>query len=265
MGLWSEFFPASIFTTTIHHPPPSITTTTVHHPPPPPTTTTTLYQHRPPPTPIVYVHHLPPPSTTTHHPCPPPPSLYHHQFILKFLPASIFTTTVHHPPPSITITTVHYPPRPSSTTNPHHPRPPPTTTQHPRPPPPPTTMRFGPPLLLKLSADVVHKILLNIDGKTLCSRRGVLSGQQQGPKVINVIDELTKITVPVDPAEDVPDMFQHSNIDDEGFWDVGKKDNTISYAEKLLSTRNKRDVNFRVMEPVETREDADVVIPKEVV
>ncbi|XP_022040559.1 uncharacterized protein LOC110943111 [Helianthus annuus] len=108
--------------------------------------------------------------------------------------------------------------------------------------------------------------LLNIDGKTYCPRRGVLTSQQQGPTVVNIIDELTKITVPVESAEKKSEVSKNADLDDEEFWENSKKDNPISYAEKLMSrTRNKREVNFRFMQSEETRDDADIVIPKEVV
>ncbi|XP_022003024.1 uncharacterized protein LOC110900443 [Helianthus annuus] len=87
--------------------------------------------------------------------------------------------------------------------------------------------------------------MLNIDGKTYCPRRGVLMSQQQGPTVVNIIDELTKITVPVESAEKRSEVNKNADLDDEN--------------------RNKREVNFRFMQPVETRDDADIVIPKEVV
>ncbi|XP_021991415.1 uncharacterized protein LOC110888183 [Helianthus annuus] len=107
--------------------------------------------------------------------------------------------------------------------------------------------------------------LLNIDGKTFCPRRGVVSDQQQGPKVVNVIDELTKITVPVNLNADDHDVVKPNAVHDEVFWEASKEEKTVSYAEKVQSTRKKREVNFRLLEPKETRDDADIVIPKEVV
>ncbi|XP_022003085.1 uncharacterized protein LOC110900505 [Helianthus annuus] len=106
---------------------------------------------------------------------------------------------------------------------------------------------------------------LNIDGKTSCPRRGILHDLQQGSKVFNVIDELTKITVLVDNAAEDMDRATPAVVSDDMFWDVGKKVSNVSYAEKVQSTRQRREVNFRLLEPSETREDADVVIPKEVV
>ncbi|XP_021992554.1 uncharacterized protein LOC110889344 [Helianthus annuus] len=107
--------------------------------------------------------------------------------------------------------------------------------------------------------------LLNIDGKTFCPRRGVVSDQQQGPKVVNVIDELTKITVPVNLNAVDHDVVKPNAVHDEVFWEASKEEKTVSYAEKVQSTRKKREVNFRLLEPKETRDDADIVIPKEVV
>ncbi|XP_021991402.1 uncharacterized protein LOC110888172 [Helianthus annuus] len=107
--------------------------------------------------------------------------------------------------------------------------------------------------------------LLNIDGKTFCPRRGVVSDQQQGPKVVNVIDELTKITIPVNLNADDHDVIKPNAVHDEVFWEASKEEKTVSYAEKVQSTRKKREVNFRLLEPKETRDDADIVIPKEVV
>ncbi|XP_021991387.1 uncharacterized protein LOC110888155 [Helianthus annuus] len=89
---------------------------------------------------------------------------------------------------------------------------------------------------------------LKIDGNPLFPRRGVV---QKDSNVINVIDELEKITVPVQPMGNP----QHD-----------ESATPISYADKLKSSsRNKREINFRLMKPMETRDDADVVIPKEVI
>ncbi|XP_021979830.1 uncharacterized protein LOC110875946 [Helianthus annuus] len=91
---------------------------------------------------------------------------------------------------------------------------------------------------------------LKIDGNPLLPHRGVV---QKDPKIINVIDELQKITVPVQPAPSQNDQHAEPSM-------------PVSYADKLRSSiRNKREINFRLMKPLETREDADVVIPKDVV
>ncbi|MFS7912653.1 hypothetical protein Hanom_Chr02g00132441 [Helianthus anomalus] len=106
---------------------------------------------------------------------------------------------------------------------------------------------------------------LNIDGKTFCPRRGVVSDQQQGPKGINVIDELIKITVPTDVQDVRPEVADLNNMRDKVFWEAMPEDKSVSYADKVQATRKKREVNFRLMEAIESREDADIVIPKEVV
>ncbi|XP_022003117.1 uncharacterized protein LOC110900537 [Helianthus annuus] len=94
---------------------------------------------------------------------------------------------------------------------------------------------------------------LKIDGNPLLPRRGVV---QKEPRVINIIDELQKITVQVPPLTSTPD----SQVNQQG------PPSEPSYAEKLQSSATiKREVNFRLMKPLETREDADLVIPKEVV
>ncbi|XP_021979806.1 uncharacterized protein LOC110875922 [Helianthus annuus] len=107
--------------------------------------------------------------------------------------------------------------------------------------------------------------LLNIDGKTFCPRRGVLSDHQQGPKIVNIIDELTKITVLVDYKADGHGVDKPDAVHDENFWETYKEEKSASYADKVQSTCKKREVNFRLMEPMETRDDADIVIPREVV
>ncbi|XP_022030846.1 uncharacterized protein LOC110931776 [Helianthus annuus] len=107
---------------------------------------------------------------------------------------------------------------------------------------------------------------LNIDGKTFCPRRGVSSDNQQGQKVVNIIDELTKITVPVDVQTD----GQHdANLETVNL--VGDRSNLnlspqATYADRVKNNmKGKREVNFRLLESMETVEEADVVIPKEAV
>ncbi|XP_021985797.1 uncharacterized protein LOC110881991 [Helianthus annuus] len=112
-------------------------------------------------------------------------------------------------------------------------------------------------------------------------RRGMFSTNN-----VSVIDGLFEISKPVEldatwgyrgdysaAKKDIPANPSSSNVEnkgatiqDEGFWDPTKKDSKSSYADKLQSkNRIKREVNFRFMQPAEIRDDADIVIPKEVV
>ncbi|XP_021991414.1 uncharacterized protein LOC110888182 [Helianthus annuus] len=100
---------------------------------------------------------------------------------------------------------------------------------------------------------------VRIDGNPLIPCRDVVP---KDPKVINVIDELQKITIPVHPDT----SGSNSQDTQHGYSSGPIHEEPVSYAEKLMSqNRNKREVNFRFMQSVETREDADIVIPKEVV
>ncbi|KAJ0746720.1 hypothetical protein HanOQP8_Chr05g0181201 [Helianthus annuus] len=106
----------------------------------------------------------------------------------------------------------------------------------------------------------------NIEGNTLLPRRGLYSTNNP-----SILDGLEAISLPVE------NMFaaggsssraatgQPDTVHDEPFWDTYKAEEPVSYAEKVQSNRRKTEVNFRLMEPVETREGADIVIPKEVV
>ncbi|XP_021996206.1 uncharacterized protein LOC110893404 [Helianthus annuus] len=94
---------------------------------------------------------------------------------------------------------------------------------------------------------------IRIDGNPVVPARGVV---QKEPKIINIIDELQKVTVPVPPATSSSNIHNNQH---------GQPTKSVSYAEKVQATVNKREVNFRLMKPLETREDADLVIPKEVV
>ncbi|KAJ0743509.1 hypothetical protein HanPI659440_Chr10g0376681 [Helianthus annuus] len=91
---------------------------------------------------------------------------------------------------------------------------------------------------------------LNIDGNPLLPRRG-------NPKVINVIDELEKISVPVQLEGANMDCKDDSN-------DI--RPTLSSYADRVKnSAQPKREVNFRWMEPTETCQEADFVIPHAVI
>ncbi|XP_021996309.1 uncharacterized protein LOC110893511 [Helianthus annuus] len=96
---------------------------------------------------------------------------------------------------------------------------------------------------------------LKIDGNPLLPRRGVV---QQEPKMINIIDELEKVIVPV--HEDI-NTADHTRGEEHV-----KGANTMSYADKVKNTSSKkREVNFRSLDSTETKPDADVVIPREVI
>ncbi|XP_021979823.1 uncharacterized protein LOC110875939 [Helianthus annuus] len=100
----------------------------------------------------------------------------------------------------------------------------------------------------------------------ILSSSGVLSDHQQGPKIVNVIDELTKITVPVDIKADGHDVAKPDVVHVVGESSNPNSSPQVTYADRVkLNTRGKREVNFRLLESTETVEEADVVIPKEVV
>ncbi|XP_021979680.1 uncharacterized protein LOC110875789 [Helianthus annuus] len=96
---------------------------------------------------------------------------------------------------------------------------------------------------------------LKIDGNPLLPRRGVI---QQEPKMINIIDELEKVTVPVHEDINTADHIRGE--------EHVKCANTMSYADKVKNTSSKkREVNFRSLDSTETKPDANVVIPREVI
>ncbi|XP_022024382.1 uncharacterized protein LOC110924695 [Helianthus annuus] len=91
---------------------------------------------------------------------------------------------------------------------------------------------------------------INIDGNPILPRRG-------STNVINVIDELEKITVPVQPEGNNMGGREDMNV---------FRSSLNSYADKVKnSVHTKKEVNFRWMEATETCKDADVVIPREVI
>ncbi|XP_021991394.1 uncharacterized protein LOC110888163 [Helianthus annuus] len=123
--------------------------------------------------------------------------------------------------------------------------------------------------------------ITNIEGNPMLPRRGLYSTNNS-----SVIDGLFQISKPVEldamggfgggyTAANMQTQVNPSSsngekkgavLDDEVFWDPLKKDNKTSYADKLQSkNRTKREVNFRFMQTDEVREDADIVIPREVV
>ncbi|XP_022007560.1 uncharacterized protein LOC110906790 [Helianthus annuus] len=128
---------------------------------------------------------------------------------------------------------------------------------------------------------------VRIDGNPLIPRRGVVS---KDPKVINVIDELEKITVPVQPPSSGSNSqdYQHgmSSEGPDSVWGYGggqtaanvdahanpSLNNVVkdmagfSYADKVKTMNSlKREVNFRKLDATETVQDADVLIPREVI
>ncbi|XP_021971338.1 uncharacterized protein LOC110866498 [Helianthus annuus] len=106
----------------------------------------------------------------------------------------------------------------------------------------------------------------NIEGNTLMPRRGLYSTNNQ-----SVLDGLEAISIPVDNlfaaggSSSMANKGKPDSVHDDCYWDTYKAEESVSYAEKVQSTRMKREVNFRLMKPTESRDDADVVIPREVV
>ncbi|KAJ0867962.1 hypothetical protein HanRHA438_Chr12g0569171 [Helianthus annuus] len=112
---------------------------------------------------------------------------------------------------------------------------------------------------------------LRIDGNPLIPRRGVVPND---PKVINVIDELQKITVPVQmPKNGSNEQYNQHGKSSESLADPVQNvyadkhlGDQVSYAQKVKSNAKPlREVNFRKMHTVESHQEADIVIPKEVV
>ncbi|KAJ0752576.1 hypothetical protein HanPI659440_Chr09g0325971 [Helianthus annuus] len=131
----------------------------------------------------------------------------------------------------------------------------------------------------RLSFDQIAARFLDVDGNTLQPKRGVTIGTQNDPKSSNIIDDLTRVTVPV--RLEKRDVGKSDN-----FWDYPSKytpksdffgasfsaDNRaaqgnsgpadpVSFAHIVKNTKEKVKVNFRAMESAEKVDGADVVIP----
>ncbi|KAF5759598.1 hypothetical protein HanXRQr2_Chr16g0743201 [Helianthus annuus] len=130
------------------------------------------------------------------------------------------------------------------------------------------------------SFDEIDAHFLDVDGNTLQPKRGVMIGTQNDPKPSNIIDDLTKVTVPV--------RLEKRDVEkSDNFWDFPSKytpksdlfgasfsaDNRVvqgktsgpaepvSFAHIVKNTKEKVKVNFRAMESAEKVDGADVVIP----
>ncbi|XP_022003028.1 uncharacterized protein LOC110900448 [Helianthus annuus] len=119
--------------------------------------------------------------------------------------------------------------------------------------------RGKPPLPIKGLASKV----VSIDGNPVLPRRGTMQNSQADPKLFNVIDELTKITVPVQPSVNqgpkdsrAADVFQGSHTVQ------GSSSTPKSYADSV-ATSNIQKVNFRSLSSSAVHEGCDVVLPKE--
>ena len=68
----------------------------------------------------------------------------------------------------------------------------------------------------RLSFDEIAARFLDVDGNTLQPKRGVMIGTQSDPKSSNIIDDLTKATVPV--------RLEKRDVDkSDNFWDYPSK------------------------------------------
>ncbi|XP_022040604.1 uncharacterized protein LOC110943156 [Helianthus annuus] len=118
--------------------------------------------------------------------------------------------------------------------------------------------RYKPPFSSASFQGLASRVV-DIDGKTLVPRRGFFPATNNEQGKFNVIDELTKITVPVTEgsanrehnSDDVPNL---NKVDD-----VTKP---VSYAESLINANNRK-INFRSLASSDRRDDCDVVLPKD--
>ncbi|KAJ0521409.1 putative transcription factor interactor and regulator CCHC(Zn) family [Helianthus annuus] len=123
--------------------------------------------------------------------------------------------------------------------------------------------RFKPPFTSSLRQGLASRVV-DIEGKTLMPRRGSVSSTTQEPAKFNVIDELTKITVPVSLDGGQPDR----NSDDSSFKadefqeEENKGNRPLSYAHSVMNGSGKK-LNFRSFASLDRRDDCDVVLPKE--
>ncbi|XP_022040145.1 uncharacterized protein LOC110942657 [Helianthus annuus] len=109
---------------------------------------------------------------------------------------------------------------------------------------------------------------VNSDGNTVLPRRGIVINE---PKPINVIDELTKVTIPVPiekPVNPGPGCSAPNTMMDgqEGVKEVNADNGSVlktkSYADSLLANKNVK-LNFRALASDSIREGCDVVLPRE--
>ncbi|XP_021994704.1 uncharacterized protein LOC110891319 [Helianthus annuus] len=118
--------------------------------------------------------------------------------------------------------------------------------------------RYKPPFSSASFQGLASRVV-NIEGKTLMPRRGFFPSTNHEQGKFNVIDELTKITVPVSEgsvqheqkSDDVPSQ---NKVDD-----VTKP---VSYAESVINANNRK-INFRSLASSDRRDDCDVVLPKD--
>ncbi|KAJ0615163.1 putative RNA-directed DNA polymerase [Helianthus annuus] len=123
-----------------------------------------------------------------------------------------------------------------------------------------TADRGKPPLQVKGIASRI----VNIDGNPLLPRRGTVTE----PKKINIIDELTKVTIPVSLDEDSPTCVASGSGKDDQAAIMGEKvDNgnasrPRSYADSLNANKVPK-LNFRSLTSEKLHEGCDVVLSKE--
>ncbi|XP_021987007.1 uncharacterized protein LOC110883597 [Helianthus annuus] len=119
-----------------------------------------------------------------------------------------------------------------------------------------------------LSFNGIASRVVNIDGNPVLPRRGSV---KYDSKHINMIDELTKITIPVDMDKhdnEHKDSGNQYEVNEDGEWlfesqGVENIQSKASYASKLNAGRPKPKVNFRFLESLDKIDDTDVDIPVE--
>ncbi|XP_021996129.1 uncharacterized protein LOC110893325 [Helianthus annuus] len=113
--------------------------------------------------------------------------------------------------------------------------------------------------------------VVDIDGKPILPRRGVVPSAARDSGKFNVIDELTKITVPVDVnvnASVQPPEFENVDLS-YATWVShveqpckASSSNPMSYADTVVANDLKK-VNFRALASSDKRDGCDIVLPRE--
>ncbi|KAJ0903194.1 hypothetical protein HanPSC8_Chr08g0346201 [Helianthus annuus] len=113
--------------------------------------------------------------------------------------------------------------------------------------------------------------VVDIDGKPILPRRGVVPSAARDSGKFNVIDELTKITVPVDVnvnASVQPPEFENVDLSyatrDSHVEQPCKasSSNPMSYVDSVVANDLKK-VNFRALASSDKRDGCDIVLPRE--
>ncbi|KAJ0599778.1 hypothetical protein HanIR_Chr03g0108881 [Helianthus annuus] len=120
--------------------------------------------------------------------------------------------------------------------------------------------RGKPPLPYKSLASRV----VNIDGNPVLPRRGSVQVSQQESKKFNVIDELTKITIPVAASEcEVAGTKLAADVNTQGTHPINESTaKPMSYADSVVA-QNLKKVYFRSLASSAVHDGCDIVLPRE--